>query len=535
MAEERSVALPRYVRLRSSSAVKYLRFTDDDIQQHGHLQFTGETPVHSPYVKFEVEPSRTVSGGLVHLRSCYNNKYWVRTSPTQMWIAAHSDVPEEDQSKWSCTLFKPTYQFSATTGNGGRDLYFRFRHVQLDQNVGISPWGQWPYTDFLFVRTQSSNQMVDDQFAVRDWESLLVLPRHVVFKGDNGRFLRARVIERSNYLEFSGTSNSEATASNEVFENPDGSIRIRSNHYGMFWRRSPNFWIWGDSTDTTANNMDTVFWPERVGPNMVALRLPGTLRYCKRFTDGGKTSCLNAADYTVTEFGRLEVGEWVRKRSISNVRFRLLDARIYDQVPRTLARTTVRNATAHTNTPVIRFRYRNTISRHWQSTVSFSYGLSSTVSAGIPLFTDASLTIQWELSSEYTWGQTIETSEEQEQEYPVTVGPYTEATITFQATQGFCDVPFSYTQRDELFDGRVVATEMHDGLYTGANLYEFHWENTEESILPADEIKLAQEDVGVGKKKKDVELKVELGEAEIVEREEEEEDVIEKLDGDKEE
>ncbi|CAI0557459.1 unnamed protein product [Linum tenue] len=501
------------MRVRSTYPMRNLRFTDDDIQQHGQLQFKAETAAHSPYAKFEVEPSSSVRG-LVHLRSCYNNKYWVRTSPTQMWIAAHSDIPEEDQSKWSCTLFSPTYLF-------GRDHYFRFRHVQLDQNVCILPEGQWPFTDFLFVRTQSSNQMVEDMFVVTDWESLLVLPRHVVFKGDNGRFLRARVIERSNYLEFSGTSNTEATARNEVFENPDGSVRIRSNHYGRFWRRSPNFWIWGDSTDTTANNMDTVFWPERVGPNVVALRLPGTLLYCKRLTDGGKTSCLSAADYTITVFGRLEVGEWVRKRSISNVRFRLLDARIYGQVPRTLARTTVRNNTAHTNTPVIRFRYRNTISRHWQSTVSFSYGLSSTVSAGIPLFTDASLTVQWELSSEYTWGQTIETSEEQEQEYPVTVGPYSMATITFQATQGFCDVPFSYTQTDELFDGRIVPTEMHDGLYTGANLYEFHWENTEESLLPADEIKLAEEDVGVGKKK-EVELKVELGEAEIVDGDKEE-------------
>ncbi|CAL1410182.1 unnamed protein product [Linum trigynum] len=459
MAEERSVALPRYMRLRSSSAGKYLRFTDDDIQQHGHLQFTGETAVHSPYVKFEVEPSRSVRG-LVHLRSCYNNKYWVRTSPTQVWIAAHSDVPEEDQSKWSCTLFSPTYLSSMVTGgNGLPDHFFRFRHVQLDHNVGVSPWGQWPFTDFLFVRSQSSNAVVvvDDRFAVTDWESLHVLP--------------------ATEMPRPGTS-----------------------------------------------NIDTVFWPVRVNRNVVALRLPGNNRYCKRLTSDGKTSCLNAAEVTISVFERLEVGEWVRKRSISNVQFRLLDARIYNQVPRTLARTIVTNNSSQTNTPVIRFRYRNTISRHWQSTVSFSYGISSTVSAGIPLFTDASLTVQWELSSEYTWGQTVETSEEQEQEYPVTVGPYTRATITFQATEGFCDVPFSYTQTDELFDDRIVTTRMHDGLYTGANLYEFHWENNEESLLPADEIKLAQEHVGVGKKKKEVELKVELGEAEIVADREEVED-----------
>ncbi|CAI0438975.1 unnamed protein product [Linum tenue] len=49
-----------------------MRYTHEDIQQHGLLQFTGEQAV-SPYAKFQVEPSKTGSG-LVHLRCAYNNK-----------------------------------------------------------------------------------------------------------------------------------------------------------------------------------------------------------------------------------------------------------------------------------------------------------------------------------------------------------------------------------------------------------------------------------------------------------------------------
>ncbi|CAI0557465.1 unnamed protein product [Linum tenue] len=514
--------------------LKFLRYTDEDTQQHGFLQYTGETVI-SPHARFEVQQSRT-GGGLVHLRCAYNNKYWVRTSETELWFAAAADASEEDQSKWSCTLFRPVIAGAVNNDHGSQNLLLRFLHVQLNRYVSLSQ-APAPMANFAVAGSSPSDPTNwRDMCEVLNCESLLVLPWHVAFKGDNERFLRARVIERFNYHEFAGTTISEAQAGNEVFQSPDGSVRIRSNHYGRFWRRSPN-WIWGDSTDATPNNRDTVFWPVRAargGPNVVALRNAGNDRFCRRLTTEGKTNCLNAADETLTALGVLEVGEWVRKRSISDVQFNLLDARIYNQTPRTLARTVVNNDSSQTNTPVIRFRFRNTISRHWQSTVSFSYGLSSTVSAGIPLFTNASLTVQWEASSEYAWGQTIETSEEQEQEYPVTVGPYTRATITFQATEGFCDVPFSYTQTDELFDDRIVTTRMHDGLYTGANLYEYTWTNTEESLTPDEINKLAQEEERVGKKKnkKDVELKVELGEAEIVERKEEEEDVIEKLDYD---
>jgi hypothetical protein len=54
---------------------------------------------------FFVEPSR--KGGFLHVRSCYNNKYWVPVQDSGRWIIGTADEPKEDMSKpTSCTLFQ---------------------------------------------------------------------------------------------------------------------------------------------------------------------------------------------------------------------------------------------------------------------------------------------------------------------------------------------------------------------------------------------------------------------------------------------
>ncbi|KAK9090505.1 hypothetical protein Sjap_023682 [Stephania japonica] len=47
----------------------------------------------SPNAKFEVKRAKC-NEKLVHIRCCYNNKYWVRKS--QGWIVAEAEAPEED-------------------------------------------------------------------------------------------------------------------------------------------------------------------------------------------------------------------------------------------------------------------------------------------------------------------------------------------------------------------------------------------------------------------------------------------------------
>ena len=71
------------------------------------LRLNGES-VASPYTRFYLEPSRD-NPGLVHIRCCYDNKYW---APRQLpydggWVVAGAAYEaEEDLSEPTCTLFR---------------------------------------------------------------------------------------------------------------------------------------------------------------------------------------------------------------------------------------------------------------------------------------------------------------------------------------------------------------------------------------------------------------------------------------------
>ncbi|WJZ90941.1 hypothetical protein VitviT2T_010056 [Vitis vinifera] len=312
--------LPRYVVFKSKYNNKCLRYIHEDGEIHGFLQFSGEE-VMTPYSKYHVEMAKN-GKGLVHIRCCYNNKYWVRWSENHWWIVAGADETDEDQSLWTCTLFEPVYV-------DGDAQTLRFRHVQLGHYACL-----WrlppPYGSCLFAGSASPDKDLYDVFTIIDWESLLILPKHIAFKGDNDYYLSARTIEGRPYLEFASTDIGDPTVGNEVFTTQDGSARIKSDYFGRFWRRSPN-WILADSDDSTNNNSNTLFWPVRVDKNVVALRNLGNNNFCKRLTTEGKTSCLNAGVSTISREARLEVAELVLSRNIYNVNFRLMDARIYDQ------------------------------------------------------------------------------------------------------------------------------------------------------------------------------------------------------------
>lgn len=64
---------------------------------------------NNPRCRFYLEASKKhYDGSLMHVRCCYNNKYWVPQQRGQdgCWIIGTCDGPEEDLSKPSCTLFK---------------------------------------------------------------------------------------------------------------------------------------------------------------------------------------------------------------------------------------------------------------------------------------------------------------------------------------------------------------------------------------------------------------------------------------------
>ncbi|KAG5547074.1 hypothetical protein RHGRI_012939 [Rhododendron griersonianum] len=283
----------------------------EDGGSHGTLQFSGEE-ILSPYSKFEIERAKN-DNGFVDIRCCYNNKYWVAKSSSDPCIIAGADEPNENQSQWSCTLFEPIQQGECFQFDGeGRSVgptsfkpTVRFRHVQLGRyltSATIPGLPSAPYNACLSAQSTSTR----------------------------GQRPSARWIEGHQYLQFASSDNGDLTVGNEVFITKNGIVRIKNNHFRKFWRRNPN-WIWADSDDTTTGNLDTLFFPVKVGDDVITLRNLGNNNFCKRLTTEGKTSCLNAVVTTISRETRLVVEELVFSRKIDNVKFRLLDARIYNQ------------------------------------------------------------------------------------------------------------------------------------------------------------------------------------------------------------
>ncbi|KAG5554534.1 hypothetical protein RHGRI_012176 [Rhododendron griersonianum] len=471
------MALPSLMVVKSNYSHKYLRYIHEDGEVHGLLQFSGEEIV-SPYAKFAVEAAK-YGQGLVHIRCCYNNKYWQRSSEDNLWIAAVGDQPEEDKCKWSCTLFEPLYVEAASTVTDAKTV--RFRHVQLGNYACL--WrAAAPYESCLCAAAPTVDGDSCDVYTIVNWQSLLILPKRVAFKGCNGNFLTSSWIEDHPYLASTCSDIGDITVGNEVITTGDGSVRIKSDYHGRFWRRSPN-WIWADNASNSTEDSDTLFWPIKVdSSNVIALRNLGNKNFCKLLTTEGKTYCLNAAVSTITNEARLEVHETVFSRRIYNCNYRLTDARIYGKTLLTMATGEAINYNDEPSSFSTKLSYTKTKSSTWNYSVSLKLGVKTTFETGIPYILDAKLELSAEVTGTVGWGDTETSTTTVETVYNVTVPPKTKVTVSALATQGTCDVPFSYSQTDNLPDGTSITYNKNDGVYTGINSYNFRYETKEEKL-----------------------------------------------------
>jgi hypothetical protein len=289
-----------------------------------------------------------------------------------------------------------------------------------------------------------------------------VLPRYLALKGDNGMYLRGRTMERHPYLQFSARDVGDKSVLNTVHTNADGTFRVRSCHVGKFWRRSPN-WIWtdtgGDGED--GDDDDTRFRAIRLSGAVFALQNLGNDYFCNRLTTEGKRSCLNAGTPTITAEARLQFEEPVVSRQICNVVFDLAEPRIYGRSVVTMATASAVNGTTSNNTAKLTMEYTDAEKRTWGFTVTLKLGVvDATICSGVPVIVaDGSVEVSAEFSGSYTWGSPVDKETTQKVAYEVTVPPKTKVTVASTATRAFCDVPFSYTQRDTLVDGRQVTYE----------------------------------------------------------------------------
>ncbi|KAK8585511.1 hypothetical protein V6N13_050490 [Hibiscus sabdariffa] len=475
------IALQPFIAFQPNDNLNYLSYIrGGGGAADGYLRFS-EARVDSPHAKFEVEFS---NNDLVHIRSCQNNKYWERTQnisitgdiSTQYWITATAEKKEEDQTKESCTLFK----VSILT-NMDEKKTVRIMHVQSGCYLRLWKLSSTTYNRCVLANHKVSDGLKTDVFTTIDWMSVLVLPRYVAFKGDIGKYLALRSNESYPYLQFATEDIGDPTVACEVFANNDGPVRIKQISNQNYWRRSPD-WIWADSKDTTSNNKDTLFRPIKVNDQTIGLINLGNGNYCKRLTADGKTDCLNAAISSATKDTQLTVAEAVLTREIYGVRYDLDNARVYNEQILSLDKKTSRNPASEASTLEVLISYTETRTRSWNNMFSLKSGVKSTMEFKLPLIFEGKIELSSELQTGVEWGKENTFKTHIEAVHKITVRPMTEATVSVFATKGECDVPFTYLQRDTLFDGSTVISEVQGGTFTGSNYYNINFVTTEKKI-----------------------------------------------------
>ncbi|XP_038991904.1 uncharacterized protein LOC120115207 [Hibiscus syriacus] len=350
----------------------------------GYAKFS-EPLVVSSDAKFEVESAK---GGLVHIRSCATNNYLEQTEDDsisgkpdeQYWITVTAEKKEEDQSKESCTLFKPVEEDAV-------NKTYRFVHVQSGCYLCLRLNPSSDVSAGVLANSTKVDSDGNDIFRVIDWDWLVILPKFVAFKGNNDKYLLLIEIEGYPYLQFSGEDIGDASAAMEIFYTPNGIIRIKPINSKKYWRRRPN-WIWVDSDDTVGNDKDTLFRPFKVDSKTIALLNLGNNMFCKRLTTEGKSSCLNAGIPSATKETYLKVEEPVLSRKIENITYLTENSRIYDEKVEIVARSTAINHSKESNTQEVKLQYTDTKTSTWESHVSLSLEAKASFEFGIPIIAD---------------------------------------------------------------------------------------------------------------------------------------------------
>ncbi|XP_050233130.1 uncharacterized protein LOC126681626 [Mercurialis annua] len=472
--------LPRFVVLRSNND-KYLRYVRDG-KLRNLIKCDGQEII-SPVSKFKIEKAKS-HRDLVHIRCCYTNKYLRRRDEEALTVGATADAADEDQSKWSCTLFKllPV-----------DDKTFHFRHVESGCNLY-----QWRSTDdydgCLFIATSDDDEDArgSDLFSFTDWESLVILPKHVVFKGDNGKYLRYRGNDSDDgddHMEFGCDDIGSIKLTSEPVTNYDGSVCFKLDYNEKFWEATPN-WIF-----PTSANPKTWFRPVKLAPvsgkdNIIALKCLGNDKFCRRTDYDGTVDCLAAATWasTIDKEANLQVEEPILNREVYDVSFRLDDMRVYKEQVLVLASDETTNMTGtEIKDSELSLAYEDTKTSSYANSLSVQTSIEMGFEANIPLLEGAlslgvSSSFSIEYGEKYSWAETKSKTNQLSAVIKVVVPPKTRVKVDLVATKGFCDVPFSYAQRDTLTSGQQFTYIKDDGVYTGSNYFGFNFVVKEEPL-----------------------------------------------------
>ncbi|XP_050236394.1 uncharacterized protein LOC126686396 [Mercurialis annua] len=428
--------------------------------------------VLDPTTKIEFERSG-INPNFFHIRSCFLNKYWSFCNATTDDVILLSGQKNEDTSHFSCTLFELIFEEQ-------QRIYFirsvfrrRFLHFSL--NGGILRLGLRtdtpPTPDPNNVDTQGC------RFRLMEWDTFVKLPKYVTFRGHNNKFLKANMYSISASAD---ESNNNDTAF-EVIETGDGHVELRTSFNGEHWFNSNHHRNFiSPFPSQPGPRSSTRFWPVKVSGNVIALRSASNERFCRHLSQGHSyVDCLNASGTAINSDARLTVGEPVNARRMYDVRYHMDNARIYGQraVVAGTGRATNRGREEAMLSVDISFEDRSSYT--FTNSRSLTTGISTTITAGFGKI--ASLEVGIEISSEQTvsteLGKEVSRTITSGTSYSVPVPPMSTVIVNYVATEGKCDIPFSYTQRDQdSINGTFRYSNNVDGVYTGVNYFHFDYD-----------------------------------------------------------
>ncbi|KAI3864805.1 hypothetical protein MKX03_035017, partial [Papaver bracteatum] len=228
----------------------------------------------------------------------------------------------------------------------------------------------------------------------------------------------------------------------------------------------------------TVHNTNTVFIPTLLSGNRALLRCLRSNNLCKNFHRPAmpnwrnmlseRSSFPDAASY-------MEIEEPVDSRTIYNVRYRVDDARIYDELTTDLITDEVENKLDVPITSELNLKRKVTNTTNWSRSVTLSVGVTTGGTAGVPFVAAGKIEISTEVANSWDWGEEKTESIELGSVRTVTVPPMTRVQGMLMATRLSYDIPFSYTQRDVLKYGEPKVYHKDDGLFKGHNGYGYYF------------------------------------------------------------
>ncbi|CAN1130707.1 hypothetical protein LINPERPRIM_LOCUS13381 [Linum perenne] len=461
--------LPRFVALYAKTAKKYVKYVSDGGNTNNYKQILAakSEQLASSLAKFEVVPS-TDNTSMVHIRCCYNNKYLKMDTNGGRLLTASMDYPDENLTAWYSTLFQPE---SLTDGT------VRLLHVKSGYYM---QWYDVSGTYHSWIHVISAAPLLPNSeniLQVLDWESLIKMPRHVAFKGDNGLYL-GLVKETGAALRFEIGHEGERTVENEIVDMLDGTFRIKNKSVGAFWRVNGQNGEMRADDKSTKPTPDSLFKAIKVNDNTIALRNLGNNKLCARYTTQYLTNGLNAIEYDqITQPARLIVTELVISRRIIDINFNHNDGWVYNKITNVILNTgmVVSNNTDKPRTLDVKVPYMDVKTSTWAVIIpSLKLGrlVVKIQPNQIPHIVDSTaIQMTTPFESSYVWGETTSKRARAYKPHRVVLEPMMKVTVKLLATSITCEVPFNYTRYD-LLDAATEIEDidiMEDGVYTGTN------------------------------------------------------------------